>query len=130
MAKATLAARLILGLIFTVFGLNGFFSFLGQPELTPEGGALIGALVGSGYLLSVVKLVEVVAGLMLLSGFFVPLALLFLIPITLNIFLFHAILEPAGLPMGLVVLALNLFLGFVGYRGSFSGVLRARPDPE
>ncbi len=128
MQKAVLVARILLGLIFTVFGINFYFNFLPAPELNAEATAFFGALLETGYMMQVVKLVEVVGGVLLLVGAFVPLALALLAPIVLNIFLFHALLDPAGLPVAILVLALELFLAW-SYRGSFADMLRRSAQP-
>lgn len=128
MQKVVLAARILLGLIFTVFGLNFYFDFLPPPELNDAAGGFFGALLETGYMMEIVKLVEVVGGVMLLLGAFVPLALALLAPIVLNIFLFHAVLDTAGLPIAVFVLALELFLAW-SYRSSFKGMLSRTAQP-
>ncbi len=112
-------ARIVFGLIYFVFGLNFFLHFLpDQPQ--PEGvvAAFTGGLFQSGYFFPLLKGIEVVAGALLLIGFFVPLTLVVLAPISLHILLFHIILAPAGAPMGIVILALNLYLAWV-YRDHY-----------
>ncbi|MES2769816.1 MAG: hypothetical protein V4596_11785 [Bdellovibrionota bacterium] len=109
--KAIIGARIVLGLIFFVFGLNGFFNFLPAPPLEGKGLEFIMALANTGYMFPIIKGTEVVAGALLLSGIAVPFALVILAPIALNIFLFHTILAPApALP--LIILALGLFLAW------------------
>lgn len=119
-------ARILLGLIFTVFGLNGFFQFIPNPEM-PEGAmAFMGGLAGSGYFFPFLKLTETVCGILLLANKYVPLALTILAPVVLNIILFHVFLFAA--PAGIVVPILNvILLGYLAYsyRGYFSGVLTA-----
>jgi uncharacterized membrane protein YphA (DoxX/SURF4 family) len=111
MGIVTLLARLLLGLVFTVFGANGFFHFLPMPPMQGKPLDLIMALVNSGYLMQVVFTVQIVCGVLLLLGLFVPLALVLLAPIIVNIVLFHAMLEaPQTLVVPLVVTALELFL--------------------
>jgi putative oxidoreductase len=93
-SKVYLGSRLLLGVIYFVFGLNGFLQFLPMPPL-PEGAmSFMGGLASSGYFFPFLKGTEVVAGLLLLTGFAAPLALIILAPITLNIFLFHFFLTP------------------------------------
>ena len=104
-------ARLTLGVIFFVFGLNGFFGFLPQPALPSEAAAFLGALGATGYMLPLIKGTEVVAGLMLLANRWVPLALLLLAPIVVNIVAFHVVLAPAN-PVTAVVLGLTVFLAW------------------
>ena len=114
-------ARLLLGVIFTVFGLNGFFNFLPVPEMAGDGGKFMGIMIGSGYLY-VVKLLEVVGGVLLLANRKTPVALTLLTPVAVNIFLFHAFLENTGLPIGILVLVLSVFLVYQR-REKFQGIL-------
>ncbi len=111
-SKAALVARILLGLMFFVFGLNGFLNFLEQPEGTPEGEAFIAALSDTGYLMTMVKVIETACGALLLAGYFVPLALVLLAPIIVNILGFHIFLDPSGqgLGMAIVILVLHLFV--------------------
>jgi uncharacterized membrane protein YphA (DoxX/SURF4 family) len=124
-AKLVIGARILLGLIFFVFGLNFFLHFIPQPPMAGPAGAFAGAMFATGYLFVVVKVVEVVSGALLLVGRFVPLALALLAPIVINIFLFHAFLAPAGIAVPVVVLALELFLAW-SYRGVYRPMLAAR----
>jgi uncharacterized membrane protein YphA (DoxX/SURF4 family) len=119
------AARLFLGLVFTVFGLNFFLHFLPMPAPPPQAGAFEGALFASGYLFPLLKTVEVVTGLLLLGGLFVPLALTLLAPVVVNIVAFHLFLAPAGLPIPLAVLAAELYLAWT-YRAAFAPMLHLR----
>ena len=128
MDKLPVVARILLGLFFFVFGLNGFFNFLPPPELPEPAGAFMGALVESGYFLVFLKLTETVCGFLLLIGRFVPLALTVLAPVVLNIILFPLCLAPAGIVPGLVALVLGVYLAWA-YRGSFRGVLAASARP-
>ena len=123
------AARILLGLIFFVFGLNGFLGFLPQPELTGPPGAFVGALAATGYMFPLIKGTEVVAGALLLSNRFVPLALVLLAPVIVNIALFHFVLAPESLTMVFVMLALELSLAWV-HRDAFRGVLAAKARPR
>jgi uncharacterized membrane protein YphA (DoxX/SURF4 family) len=124
------AARLFLGLVFTVFGLNFFLHFLPAPPAPPRAAAFAGALFASGYLFPLLKATEVVAGLLLLSGFFVPLALAVLAPIVINIVGFHLFLAPSGLLVPLAVLAAEIFLAW-SYRAAFAPMLHLRtPLPQ
>jgi putative oxidoreductase len=127
----TLVARLLLGLMFTVFGLNFFFHFLPQPTPPPAAGAFAGAMFATGYIFHLLKVLEVASGLALLAGVFVPLALTVLAPIIVNIVFFHTFLAPTGLPIPLVILVLELFLAWA-YRDAFAPLLNpwAKPKPE
>jgi len=123
------AGRVLLGLVFFVFGLNGFLNFIPQPASVPEGAMAFGmAMIKTGYLFPLLKATEVVSGVLLLSNRFVPLALTFLAPIIVNIVAFHAFLEPSGLPIAIVVLALEVYLAWT-YREAFRPMLVARAKP-
>lgn len=122
------AARILLGLVFFVFGLNGFLSFLPAPELSGPPGAFIGALAATGYMFPLIKGTEVVAGVLLLSNRFVPLALVLLAPVIVNIALFHFVLAPDSLALVFVTLALEIGLAWT-YRSSFRGVLAPKASP-
>ncbi len=121
MKIATLIARILLGLLFLVFGLNGFLHFIPMPPPTGLAGQYMGALFLSHYL-AVVFALEAVGGLLLLLNRYVPLALVLLGPVLVNIVLFHACLAPAGLPLALFAVALWLVV-FAGVRGAFAGLL-------
>lgn len=121
MKIVTLIARILLGLLFAVFGLNGFLHFIPMQPPTGLAGQYMGALFLSHYL-TVVFALELVGGLLLLVNRYVPLALTLLGPVLVNIVLFHACLAPAGLPMALFAVVLWLIV-FAGVRGSFAGLL-------
>ena len=116
--------RVLLGLLFLVFGLNGFLHFMGpMPEMQGQAGAFITALVSSGYIY-VIALLQVLGGLCLLLGArFVPLGLTLLGPVIVNIVLFHVFLEPAGLVMSLAISAMALFLLWI-YRFKFPAIFQ------
>src|SRR5258706_9910336 len=123
MKIATIIARSLLGLIFVVFGSNMFLHFIPMPP-PPEGPAreFMTALFMSHYLY-VIGALQVVGGLILLSGRRVPLGLALLGPVIVNILCFHILMAPAGLPMALVVSFLALFLLW-RYRGHFVGLVK------
>jgi hypothetical protein len=126
--KAPVVARVLLGLPMFIFGLNGFLQFLPMPPMEGNAAAMMGGLAGAGYFFPLLKGAEVITGLMLLSGRFVPLALTILAPIVLNIVAFHAFVIGSGLALPLVLMALGLFLAW-SYRNSFRAVLAANAVP-
>jgi uncharacterized membrane protein YphA (DoxX/SURF4 family) len=123
------ASRILLGIIFFVFGLNGFLRFMPNPPMPAAAGAFMGGLAATGYMFPLIKSVEVIAGLLLLSNRFVPLALAILAPNVVNILLFHAVLAPGGVVVALFVLALELFTAW-SYRDAYAGMLHARTTPK
>ncbi len=127
MKIAVLIARILLGLIYVVFGLNFFLHFIPSPPPTNDAaGAFSGGLYGSGYFFQYMKVLEIVGGLFILINRFTAFFLLVLLPISLNIFLFHAILAPAGAPMGAGVIILNVFL-CVAYFKYYKSVFTLAP---
>jgi putative oxidoreductase len=118
MKTAIVVARVLLGLIFFVFGLNGFLHFVPQPPPPPPALAFFGALGATGYMIPLLFTTQVVGGALLLLGV-VPLALVLLAPVIVNIVLFHLFLAPEGLPLAVVVAALELFLAWA-HRDAFA----------
>jgi uncharacterized membrane protein YphA (DoxX/SURF4 family) len=121
------AARIFVGLVFTLFGLNFFLHFIPQPPAPPQADAFVGALSAGGYLMPLLGTTQVLAGLLLLRNRFVPLALAVLAPVVVNIVGFHLALAPAGLPVALAVLAAELYLAWA-HREAFAPMLRARTE--
>ena len=121
-------ARVLLGLLFVVFGLNGFLHFIPLPPLPDKAGNLLGAFAAAGYMFPLIKGTEVLAGLALLSGRFVPLALTVLAPVVVNIAAFHLFLTPGDVGLALLLVALEAYLAYA-YRGSFRAVLAAGAKP-
>ena len=124
------AARILMGVIFFVTGLNGFLNFLPQPSTMPEGAiAFAGAIVKTGYLFQLLMGTQLISSLLLLANRFVPLALALLAPIIVNIVAFHLFLLPSGLGIALVVLALEIYLAWV-YRKAYGPMLAMRSTPD
>jgi len=128
-SKLPSIARVILGFAFFVFGLNGFLHFLPQPPMSGPPANFAGALFATGYMFPLLKGTEVVASLLLLSNRYVPLALAMLAPVLVNIVAFHGFLAPAGLPLPIVLLGLELYLAR-SYRDAFAPMLHARTSPH
>ncbi len=118
----TIIVRILLGLIFVFFGSNGLLHFLPMPPL-PQGvpGEFLHSFFASGYVY-VISAFQVLGGLLLLIGVFVPLGLTILAGIIVNIWAFHLLMAPAGLPPAVVVTILELFLVW-SYRDRFAGIL-------
>ena len=128
-AKITIGARIGLGLIFFVVGgLNGFLQFLPMPTPPPEAGAFLGALMETGYFFPMLTGIELVMGAFLLAGVFIPLALTVLAPIVVNMVMYHLFLDPVGIVVPLVALALGIYLAY-SYRDVYKSVLVRKVVP-
>ena len=125
MKIAAVISRYLLGLIFVVFGLNGFFHFIPMP---PPKGALAaqfgGAIFASHYWI-VVFGVQVLGGVLLLLNRYVVLALVLLGPVLVNIFFFHALMAPEGLPLAIIVVLLWVILA-IRYKQYLSSIFVQR----
>ena len=121
-------ARLLMGLEFFVFGLNGFFHFLPQPPLPEAPAAFFGAIIKTGYLFQLIMGTQLLTGILLLINRFVPLALALIAPVIVNIILFHLFLAPAGIGPGALALVLELYLAFA-YRRTFLPMLAPLVTP-
>jgi putative oxidoreductase len=128
MKIAIMVVRILLGLLFLVFGLNGIFHFMKTPPMPPSDATTFATiLMTSGYM-TFVSLLMAIAALLLLAGRYVPLALVILGPILVNILCFHfLLLHGSGAAPGLVATLLELFLIW-SYRLSFRGLFDARPE--
>jgi len=128
MKITSIIARYLLGLMFIVFGLNGFLNFIHQPPPTnPLALQFFGAVIASHFA-AFFFAVQFVGGLLLVSGFFVPLALTLLAAELYNILAFHLTLAP-GIAPALVACVLWVLV-FLQYRESFHGILRAKPATQ
>jgi putative oxidoreductase len=129
MKIASIFARYLLGLMFTVFGLNGFLHFIHQPP--PENPLAIQffVAVSASHFAAFFFAVQVLGGLLLLSGFFVPLALTLLAAVLYNILAFHLTLAPASITPALVASVLWVLV-FLQYRESFNSIFSAKPATQ
>jgi hypothetical protein len=126
MKITVLILRSLLGVIYVVFGLNFFLHFIALPTPGGAAGTFEGGLFVAGYFFPFMKVIEILSGLFLLINKYTALIVLIIFPITLNIFLFHAFLEPQGLSMGAPMLLINLFLGWA-YRKYYTPIFTASP---
>ena len=128
MKYALPAARILLGLIFFVFGLNHILHFIPLPLPTGDALTFMGVMAGHGWL-TVVGVVMVIAGLLLLVGRYVPLALTLLAPVIVNIVLYHTLLWPHGAGAAIVVVILEVVL-LLAYHRSFAPLFAANPEAD
>ena len=124
-----IVARLLLGLIFAVFGLNGFLHFIPQPPPPDPLAVQFLVAVGESHFAWFFFFIQLLGGLLLLSGYFVPLALTLLAAELFNILAFHLTLAPASIGPALVTAALWVVV-FLQHRESFREIFRAKPSPQ
>jgi putative oxidoreductase len=117
--------RIVMGLLFLVSSLGYFFKFLPQPELSEPARTFITGLFASGYMMPIVKTLELICAVALLSNRYTTLALVIIFPITINIVLFHAFLAPEGVVVPLLLLFGNVFLAYTN-RNQYSSLFVAR----
>src|ERR1700691_3087756 len=129
MKITSIIARYLLGLIFTVFGLNGFLNFIHQPPPTNPLTIQLLVSVSQSHFAAFFFAVQVLGGLLLLSDFFVPLALTLLAAELYNILAFHLTLAPATIAPALVASVLWVLV-FLQYRESFKGIFSAKPASQ
>ena len=122
-------ARILLGLLFLVFGLNGFLNFIPAPPMPPSDMTTFATLLVRTHYMVPVMTLQVVCGVLLLIGRFVPLALTLIGPVIVNILITHILLNPAGLPPGAIAALLWLIL-FYAYRQYFVGIFTANAQPS
>ncbi|MCX6127928.1 MAG: DoxX family membrane protein [Proteobacteria bacterium] len=122
-SKQILIARLVLGFVFFAAGLAGLLNLVPVPPDLPENLQKFNSgLMASVYFMPFLKLTETLCGLLLLTGFLVPLALVILAPIVINIILVHAFLQPSGLPLAIVLGLLQGYLAF--FAEPYAGVIK------
>src|ERR1700736_690574 len=128
MRTVSAIARYLAGVIFLVFGLNGFLSFIPLPPPGGIAGQFMGALYASHYLW-VIFAFQVIAAVLLLVNRYLPLAVAVLAPVIVNILVFHALMAPSGLPLALFVAVLWVVI-FVDIRPAFAGLFQSRLQPR
>jgi uncharacterized membrane protein YphA (DoxX/SURF4 family) len=124
--KITLAARILLGFIFLGSGIAFFFTT--PPPMEGPMADFFKGMMATKYFFYLLKATEITCGAMLMSGFFVPLALVVLAPVILNIFMVHAFMAPDGIVLGLILGALEVYLAFFSkeYSGPIKALFKAR----
>ena len=129
MKIASIIARYLLGLMFAVFGLNGFLNFIHQPPPTNPLAIQFFVAISSSHFAAFFFAIQLIGGLLLLSGYFVPLALTLLAAELYNILAFHLTLAPSSIAPALLASVLWILV-FLQYRGSFQGILAVKPAPQ
>jgi uncharacterized membrane protein YphA (DoxX/SURF4 family) len=122
MILATTIVRILLGVVLIVFPVNALFLKLKKPAMPNKAQLVMDTFRDTGYLLYLIQWTELMVGLLLLSGYFVPLALIILIPVSINILLFHIFLAPPVFGPGLLIFGMNVFLMW-SYRANYLQLL-------
>jgi len=127
MKKATMVARILLGLIYLIFGLDYFLHFIPyEPHHTGRVAAFKEGLKGVGYFYPMLKSIQIAGGVSLLVNRYAPFFSVVLFPVSVNVFLYHTILVPSGWLMGVLLIVPNLFLGYA-YRKYYQGMFIRKP---
>lgn len=122
MVLATFIVRILLGIILVVFPVNALFIKAFKPKMPKKAQMVMNAFNETGYLLRFIQGTELIIGIALLLGYFTPLALMILLPISINILLFHVFLAPPVVGPGLFIFLMNVFLVYA-YRSEYVNLL-------
>ena len=122
MKIAATIARYLMGIMFLVFGLNGFLQFLPQPPMSGFPQQFFTVMMGSHYMVPVF-LIQILCALLFLANRYIPLALTLIGPVLVNILIFHITMQPAGLGPGILV-TIFWFLVFSQHRAAFAGIFQ------
>lgn len=124
MKKLLLATRFSFGALFLVFGMNGFLNFMPMPTPTPAAGEFLGALFKTGFIFPVIKAIEVLVGLSMITNRFTSLSLVVITPILTVITLHNFILDPNGIALNTFILMMYGLLLFE-HRNNYSQLISA-----
>jgi putative oxidoreductase len=122
MKVAMIIVRTLMGLLFLAASIVVLFNLVPKPELTGTVKTFNEGLDSVGYMVPMIKIVELVCGMAFLTGYFVPLATVLIAPIIVNIFMFHAFVDRSGLPVAVFLVLANAFVAYY-YRESYRGLL-------
>lgn len=117
--------RILAGLLYLFSAIVLIFKLMPQPELTGNLKVYMEGITASGYLMPMVKVVEVTCAIAFISGFFVPLATVMIFPININILMVHLFLAPEGLPVAIFLMINNLLLAYY-YRDKYKTLFIAK----
>jgi putative oxidoreductase len=115
MKVAVMIVRTLMGLLFLFASISVLFNLIQQPELTGNVKTFMDGVKATGYLLTLIKLTELVCGIAFVTGRFVALACVVIAPIIVNIFLFHIFVDPTGLPVAISLVLANSFLAYANW---------------
>jgi len=118
MKIAAIIVRVLMGLLLLFSSIAFFLKLFPIPEMKGDMKEFNEGIVASGYLMNLIKVIELLCGIAFVSGFFAPLATVVIFPIVVNIFMVHLLLAPEGMPVGIFLLVGNLFLAYY-YRAKY-----------
>ncbi|WP_421943161.1 DoxX family membrane protein [Pedobacter sp.] len=119
MKIAVIIIRVLLGAMYLFASVSYFLKLMPEaPQMSADQTTFMAGVMVTGYLMPLIKVTELVGGILLIFSRTAPLAAIIVFPVTLNIFLYHAYLGPKELPMAAVMLLFNLFL-FFAYRQKY-----------
>jgi len=127
MKIVVMIARLLLGLMFLVFGLNDFLHFIPMGPMPPGTAGEFAALLMATHYMNVVGMIMVVSGILFLVNRYVPLALVLLAPVLVNILLFHILMQPKGVALGALATILWILVAYRA-RSAFAGLFKQRVE--
>lgn len=125
MKIAVIIVRVLMGLLFLFASIVVLFNIFPQPELTGNVKTFMDGVNATGYLMKLIKITELVCGISFVSGYYVPLAQVVIAPIIVNIFLFHAFVDPSGLLVAIFLVLANIFLAYANW-DKFKPLLEAK----
>lgn len=125
MKIATIIVRVLMGLLFLFASITVLFNLFPQPELTGRVKVFMDGVAATGYLLTLIKVTELLCGIAFVIGRFVPLATVVIAPIIVNIFFFHVFVDTSGLPVAIFLVLANIFLAYA-YWDKFKPLLEAK----
>ncbi len=125
MKIAVIIVRILMGLLLMFASVVYFLKLFPEPEMQGDVKVFNMGIKASGYLMPVVKMVELLCSIAFITGLFVPLATILIFPITLNILFYHAFLAPESLPIAILLLLGNLFIAYY-YRDKYKPMLTAK----
>ncbi|MFN8391327.1 MAG: DoxX family membrane protein [Bdellovibrionota bacterium] len=115
MKVAKIIVRTLMGLLFIFASVTYLFNLMPQPELTGATKVFMDGMLATGYMMTLIKITELVCGLAFVSGFYVPLASIVIAPVIVNIFLFHLFVDRSGLPVAIFLVFANAFLAYTNW---------------
>ena len=127
MKIAMYIVRTLMGLLFIFSSVTYLTGLIQPPPMEGPIKEFNEGLAASGYFMPLLKITELICGILLLSGRFVPLALVVLAPIVVNIFFVHLTIAREGLPIAVIVVAMELFLAYY-YRDAFAPLFKPTHD--